>query len=75
MVIEHLRPVPEHFDVVAASDDPASFAAAIISLFSDRDHLSRVGEAGRQRVTAEFSRARMVEKTLQFYHDVAAKTG
>ena len=62
---------PGRSGLVAAIDDPASFATALLSLFTDRNYLARIGEAGRRRVAAEFSRERMIGKTLQFYRDVA----
>ena len=57
--------------LLAPLEDAAGFAAAIMSLFSDRGSLLRMGEEGRRRVATEFSQARMVEHTLQVYQRVA----
>lgn len=65
--------VPGVSGMVARLEDPASFAAAIATLFRDRDGLRRMGTEGRHRVVSEFSQDRMVDKTLDFYREVAAR--
>ncbi|MBY0396959.1 MAG: hypothetical protein K2X91_10890, partial [Thermoleophilia bacterium] len=41
-------------------DDPDALAAALVEAAADRDRLRRLGEAGRARVEAEFTPARVV---------------
>lgn len=56
-------------------DEPA-MADAIVSLLKDSVRREQLGEAGRQRVEAEFSVDRMVERTLAVYETrLAARTG
>lgn len=64
---------PGESGLVADLDNPRSFADAIMSLFQNRDYMRRIGLTGRQRVASEFSQQRMVDKTLQLYHDVLAR--
>ena len=56
--------------LLAPPEDAAGFAAEILSLFSDRSSLLRMGDEGRRRVASEFSQARMVERTLRVYQRV-----
>lgn len=58
---------PGSSGLVARPDDAASFAEAIISLFRDREYLRRMGAEAMRHVRAEFSGARMVERTLDYY--------
>jgi glycosyltransferase involved in cell wall biosynthesis len=62
--------VPDESGLVADNENPDSFAHAIISLLENREHLRRIGEAGRARVAAEFSVERMVERTIGYYRQV-----
>lgn len=64
---------PGHTGLVARVDDPASFADGILSLFRDRNYLHTMGARARQRVETEFSRERMVERTIEFYEHVLAR--
>ena len=79
-VVSNISPLrdiicPGKSGLVAERDDPTSFADAIVSLFLDPDYLRRVADEGKQRVATEFSQARMVEKTLQYYRDVTDRAG
>jgi glycosyltransferase involved in cell wall biosynthesis/SAM-dependent methyltransferase len=65
--------VPGVSGLVAQPGQADAFARAIAALLRDRASLRRIGEAGRQRVAAEFSQSRMVEKTLAYYHQVARR--
>jgi glycosyltransferase involved in cell wall biosynthesis len=56
--------------LVAERENPRSFANAIISLFENREYMKRIAAEGRRRVATEFSKERMVEKTVRYYHDV-----
>ncbi len=56
--------------LVAESQEPEGFAKAIISLFQDEHYLWRMGSEGVKRVAAEFSTAKMIERTFQYYLDV-----
>lgn len=52
--------------LVPAGDD-ASISSAIHVLLSDRGVRARIGLAARERVLAEYTRERMVERTLDVY--------
>ncbi len=52
--------------------DDQGLAAALGALLSDRTRAARLGEAGLERARNEFSVARMTERTLAVYEDVAA---
>jgi glycosyltransferase involved in cell wall biosynthesis len=54
-------------------DDPAAFAAAANELARDPDLRARLGRQGRERAVAEFSAARMAERTLAGYREVLAR--
>jgi L-malate glycosyltransferase len=51
--------------------DPQALAAAMIELLEQPERARALGEAGRQRVLAEFTADRMVEKTLAEYERLA----
>jgi glycosyltransferase involved in cell wall biosynthesis len=75
VVVSNISPLKEIISpgttgLVAEPGDPASFAAAIVSLFRDRNALRRMGTEARKRVASEFSDTAMVDKTLQLYRDV-----
>jgi glycosyltransferase involved in cell wall biosynthesis len=48
-------------------DDPRALAGAVASLLGDRERAGAMGRAGLERARAEFSVARMAERTIQFY--------
>jgi glycosyltransferase involved in cell wall biosynthesis len=48
-------------------DDPAALAVAVTSLLADRERAEAMGLAGRERAHAEFSVARMAERTAAVY--------
>ena len=50
---------------------PTELCAAVESLAADPSRVRRMGNAGRQRVEREFSRARMIENYTQMYETVA----
>jgi glycosyltransferase involved in cell wall biosynthesis len=58
--------------LVAGVNDADSFAAAILSLFRDRERLRQMGAAAQRRVAAEFSQRAMVDRTMQFYTELLA---
>jgi glycosyltransferase involved in cell wall biosynthesis len=62
---------PGRSGLVAERENPASFAHAIMSLFRDPEYLRRVGREAARHVAKEFPPSRMMEKTLQFYGEVA----
>jgi glycosyltransferase involved in cell wall biosynthesis len=62
--------VPGISGLVATPDDPASFAAAIVSLFREPRTLHTMGDEARRRVEAAFSPAAMVDKTVAYYGEV-----
>ena len=53
--------------VLVPPADPQALAGAIVKLLKDASLRAKLGEAGRARVDAEFSVAKMVEKTLDVY--------
>jgi L-malate glycosyltransferase len=53
--------------LLIAGRDPATFAHACRRMLNDPTFRRRAGEAGRQRVRAEFSTARMAESYRQLY--------
>ena len=48
-------------------DDAGAFAAAVSSLLADRARAAELGRAGLERARAEFSVARMADRTLDAY--------
>ena len=48
-------------------DDPDALAEAVNSLLADRGQAEAMGDAGRRRADAEFSVAKMAERTEQLY--------
>ncbi|MFL9501553.1 glycosyltransferase [Rhodopseudomonas palustris] len=52
--------------------DPQALAAALRQIINDPPLRERLGEAGRQRVFAEFSRDRYLSRILSIYKDVTA---
>ena len=55
------------------SDDPAAMAAALVGLLDDPARAAALGEAGRERALAEFSVARMAERTAAVYEEARAR--
>lgn len=51
--------------------DPDALASAILRLLPDPARRRALGQAGRERVRARFSAARMVAETAAVYHDLA----
>jgi glycosyltransferase involved in cell wall biosynthesis len=54
-------------------DDVAALAEAMVAWAGDPQRRQALGEAGRQRVNAQFGLDRMVEETLAIYADVVAQ--
>jgi glycosyltransferase involved in cell wall biosynthesis len=59
--------VPERTGYLVPVGDRAGFARWTNLLLNDRERAARMGEAGRQRVLAEFSIERMVERYVEMY--------
>ena len=53
--------------VLVPPDDPTALAAAVNELLADRERAAELGAAGLERARAEFSVARMADRTLQVY--------
>lgn len=53
--------------LIVPPEDPHALAEAILTLLNDPERARRMGEAGRQRVVAEFTVDRMVEQHLEVY--------
>jgi glycosyltransferase involved in cell wall biosynthesis len=75
VVVSNIAPLneivqPGTSGLVARSEDAEDFAAAAVALFRDPVLLHRLGQQGRCRVETEFSQARMVAKTLEYYETV-----
>jgi len=60
----------ERTGLLVPSGDPAALAAAIARLDRDRALARRMGEAGRQRVTAEFSMEAMASRYEELYDEI-----
>jgi glycosyltransferase involved in cell wall biosynthesis len=50
-------------------DEPEALAEAVVALLDDPSRAAALGEAGLARARAEFSVARMAEKTAAAYED------
>ena len=50
--------------------DVAGVARELVALLADTERARRLGAAGRERALAEFSVARMVERTLAVYREL-----
>ena len=75
VVVSNIAPLneivqPDQSGLVADSDDPDGFAAAIVGLFRDPARLECFGREAQRRVRTEFSRTRMVARTLDYYRAV-----
>jgi glycosyltransferase involved in cell wall biosynthesis len=55
-------------------DDPEPLARAVTELLDDPVRAAALGEAGRARATAEFSVARMAEKTVATYEEALSSS-
>ncbi len=53
--------------------DPTSLAEKIISLYTDKDLMAKLGENARKTVLKKFSLKKMIEKTENIYIDVLGK--
>jgi len=58
--------------LLVAPDDPAALAAAVIALLGDPERAQTYGAAGHARALAEFSVARMADRTLEVYEEARA---
>jgi len=56
--------------VLVPPDDPTALAEAVTALLDDPAQAAGLGEAGRTRARAEFSVARMAERTAAVYEEV-----
>ncbi len=56
------------------TDDAAGWSAALARLIGDSGLRARLGAAGRQRIEANFSSARMTAGNLEVYHDVMRRS-
>lgn len=75
VVVSNIAPLneivePGRSGLVADSDNAEAFAAAIVALFRDPARLECIGREGQRRAHTEFSRARMVSRTLDYYQTV-----
>jgi glycosyltransferase involved in cell wall biosynthesis len=57
---------------LVAPDDPEALARAASALLGDPERARALGEAGRARAEAEFSVARMAERTAAVYDEALA---
>jgi len=55
--------------LLVSPDDPARMAAAVNELLDDPLRAAAMGQAGRARALAEFSVARMAERTASVYEE------
>lgn len=58
--------------LLVAPEDPAALAAALTALLDDPARARSFGEAGQARALAEFSVARMADRTLRAYEEARA---
>jgi glycosyltransferase involved in cell wall biosynthesis len=58
--------------LLVPADDPAALASAVSTLLDDRARASTLGRAGYERARAEFSVARMAERTTAIYRAASA---
>jgi L-malate glycosyltransferase len=65
-IVEH-----ERTGLLAPPRDPASLAAAIVRMLSDRALAERVGDAGHRLVHARFSVDHMVARTVELYERIS----
>jgi glycosyltransferase involved in cell wall biosynthesis len=56
---------------LVASGSPETLAERVLRLLQDGNEAARMGKAGRERVEAEFTLARMVERFSSLYTDLA----
>jgi glycosyltransferase involved in cell wall biosynthesis len=61
--------------LVADAEHAEGFAEAIMSLFRDPARLDAIGREGRCRVQNEFSQAKMVARTHEYYQTVLRRRG
>ena len=55
------------------ADDPERLAAAAAQLLADAPRRAAMGQAGRERVTQRFDRARMVAEIADLYRAAARR--
>lgn len=55
---------------LVAEQCPKDFAKVIISLFKNPNYMHRIGIEGAKRVETEFSKTKMLQKTLQYYNKI-----
>ena len=65
--------VPGETGILAISDKPDSFAAALIELMENPELAHRIGEAGRDRCLQEFSDEKMLKSTESLYLNLVAQ--
>ncbi|MBI4313534.1 MAG: lipopolysaccharide heptosyltransferase II [Candidatus Omnitrophica bacterium] len=52
--------------------DPAALSAAVVRLLKDRPAAARMAQEFRRKIEAEFTHARMIERTFRAYEEAAA---
>ncbi|MDP8968675.1 MAG: glycosyltransferase family 4 protein [Actinomycetota bacterium] len=64
--------VPDHTGILVQPGDPAELAAALDSLWEDRERVAALGRAARQRAREHFTIRHSVDALLSVYRDVGA---
>lgn len=62
---------PGKTGILVETENPSALAGAIIGLWTNKDRLREMGEAGRESARRHYSADRMVEETLNLYLHLA----
>ena len=78
LVASRVSSVPEivldsQTGLLVAPDDPGALASAVTALLDDPERARAYGQAGYERARAEFSVARMTERTLEVYEEARSR--